>query len=90
MDAHNTFLTGNPVPEPMQPMPHDDLKDFALRVVSESGNKAPWDVDGWLTTWLEQPVPALGGVRPSELLQTEGGLEQLLRLLKCARSGVFL
>lgn len=74
----------------MQQTPYDTLREFAIRIVSESGNKELWDVDAWLTTWLELPNPALGSALPSEILQTDGGLDRLVHLLACARSGVYL
>jgi hypothetical protein len=43
----------------------------------------------WLYKWIELPQPALGGLKPSELLDTEIGRNSVLQLLGSMESGSF-
>jgi len=49
-----------------------------------------WEAREWLTRWMMNPVPALGGLSPAEVLRLPGGKEQVERVLKCMGSGDFL
>src|SRR5579871_2438681 len=40
-----------------------------------------FDAGRWLGRWLEQPQPALGGKKPSELLDTPTGIDIVARVL---------
>ncbi|MGI3776767.1 MAG: antitoxin Xre/MbcA/ParS toxin-binding domain-containing protein [Janthinobacterium lividum] len=42
-------------------------------IVEESGNPAGFDAPAWLSRWLGEPLPALGGVRPLDMLDTIEG-----------------
>ena len=44
----------------------------AQSVVNESGNRDGFDAAKWTASWLAQPLPALGGKRPAELMDTAG------------------
>lgn len=59
-------------------------------MVHESG-EAPADFDAarWFAAWMAQPVPALGGRCPQELLDTADGREALATLLLQMKSGVY-
>jgi putative toxin-antitoxin system antitoxin component (TIGR02293 family) len=48
-----------------------------------------FDAAKWLGQWIERPQPALGGRKPSELLDTPTGVEVVGRLLGSIRSGAF-
>ena len=48
-----------------------------------------FDAARWLGRWIETPQPALGGRKPSELLDTPTGLEVVLRLLGSLESGAY-
>ena len=41
--------------------------------VEESGNPHGFDATAWMSRWLSEPLPALGGVRPLDLLDTMEG-----------------
>lgn len=43
----------------------------------------------WLGQWIEQPQPALGGRKPSELLDTPTGVAMVTQLLGAIRSGAY-
>ena len=42
-------------------------------IVQESGNSEGFDAARWVAAWLDEPHPALGRRRPSELMDTEAG-----------------
>ncbi len=59
-------------------------------MVRESG-EAPvgFDAARWFAAWMGEPVAALGGLRPQQLLDTADGREALATLLLQMRSGVY-
>ena len=48
-----------------------------------------FDTARWLGQWLEKPQPALGGRKPSELIDTPTGLDVVARLLGAIESGAY-
>ena len=42
-------------------------------IVEESGDPKGFDAAAWLSRWLGEPLPALGGVRPLDMLDTIEG-----------------
>jgi putative toxin-antitoxin system antitoxin component (TIGR02293 family) len=42
-------------------------------VIQESGNPEGFDAAAWMSRWLNDPVPALGGARPIDLMDTMEG-----------------
>lgn len=48
-----------------------------------------FDAAKWLGKWLEVPQPALGGRKPSELLDTPTGIDMVLRVLGAMESGAY-
>ncbi len=42
-------------------------------IVEESGNPVGFDAAAWLSRWLSEPLPALGGLRPLDMLDTIEG-----------------
>ena len=59
-------------------------------MVRESGDPAPdFDAARWFAGWMAEPVAALGGLRPQELLDTADGREALGTLLLQMKSGVY-
>jgi|APLak6261672720_1056091.scaffolds.fasta_scaffold05525_3 hypothetical protein len=67
----------------------DALVTQVQTMVSESGDETSFDAREWLLDWLERPLPALGGQRPTELLSSKDGPEVLSTLLAQSRGGVF-
>jgi putative toxin-antitoxin system antitoxin component (TIGR02293 family) len=59
------------------------------RVVTESGDPAGFNAAEWVADWLERPLPALGGQRPSAMLDTADGRSAVLALIGQAQAGVF-
>lgn len=64
----------------------------AQRIVdnSTSDQAAGFDTAHWLGQWLEQAQPALNGLRPSDLLDTETGTQMVHQLLGAMESGAYL
>ena len=42
-------------------------------MIEESGDPAGFDAASWLAQWLTEPLPAFGGVRPADLMDTMEG-----------------
>ncbi|MSQ53438.1 MAG: DUF2384 domain-containing protein [Betaproteobacteria bacterium] len=59
-------------------------------MVNEQGNQADFDAAKWFQKWAEKPVPALGGQRPDELLDTMEGQQIVGNLLGAIRAGAYL
>ncbi len=59
------------------------------RMVDESGNAAGFDAAQWLAGWLDEPLAALAGMRPAELMDTTEGQAIVARILSRAQSGAF-
>ena len=58
-------------------------------LVAESGQPLDFDAGEWVSNWLEQPVPALGGRRPAELMDTPEGQGIVSRLVAQMQSGAY-
>jgi hypothetical protein len=75
--------------------PYDAAFDTLLAIAHQmlqdnaDAHAMNFDVVAWLTTWIEQPVPALGGVTPASLMVTQGGGELVSDVLKSMASGAY-
>lgn len=61
-------------------------------MLAESGHAAAavrFDADQWLTSWMKQPVAALGGRCPAEYMDSIEGQERVARLLAMMQSGAY-
>lgn len=58
-------------------------------IVEDAGSVADFDAAVWAATWLEQPLPALGGQRPAEWMDTAEGQETVFHLLDQIGSGAY-
>ena len=58
-------------------------------MVRQSGDMKDFDAPRWLAAWLQQAVPALGGARPIDLLDTLEGQAMISRLLSQIESGAY-
>ena len=59
------------------------------RMVEESGQPEGFDAAAWVARWLERPVPALGGMKPAELMDTAEGQGIVSNLLSRTQSGAY-
>jgi putative toxin-antitoxin system antitoxin component (TIGR02293 family) len=58
-------------------------------MVRESGNSEGFDASAWLSTWMSAPVPALGGARPLDLMDTMTGQALVSQVLSQMQSGAY-
>jgi putative toxin-antitoxin system antitoxin component (TIGR02293 family) len=58
-------------------------------MVEQSGNPQGFDANRWLGDWLERPLPALGGAKPADFMDTMEGQELIARLLAQSQSGAY-
>jgi hypothetical protein len=56
---------------------------------SAIGTAEGFDASRWVGEWLERPLPALGGAKPAEYMDTMEGQELISRLLAQAQSGAY-
>ena len=61
----------------------------AQTIVDESGAHKAFNAAQWVANWLEQPMPALDGRRPAELMDTAEGQAMVANLLERAQSGAY-
>lgn len=75
--------------------PHDAAFDTLLAIAHQmlqdnaDAHAMNFDVVAWLTTWINQPAPALGWVTPASLMVTQAGVELVSDLLKSMASGAY-
>jgi len=58
-------------------------------VIQESGNPEGFDAAAWMSRWLNNPVPALGGARPIDLMDTMEGQALVSTTLAQLQSGAY-
>ncbi|MGJ7914199.1 antitoxin Xre/MbcA/ParS toxin-binding domain-containing protein [Massilia sp. LXY-6] len=61
-------------------------------MLDESGDPElmkDFDAARWLTHWMEEPIPALGGASPSEYMDTIEGQEMISKLLATMQTGAY-
>jgi putative toxin-antitoxin system antitoxin component (TIGR02293 family) len=58
-------------------------------MVEESGDAAGFDAAAWMSRWLREPLPALGGRCPVELLDTMEGQALIADALAQIQSGAY-
>lgn len=65
------------------------LVDQVQRMVEESGDPEGFDAGAWVGQWLSEPVPALGGRRPAEYMDTSEGQQLVARIIAQIQSGAY-
>ena len=58
-------------------------------IVQESGNAQGFDAMAWMSRWLNEPLAALGGVRPIDLMDTMEGQGVVSTALARVQSGAY-
>jgi putative toxin-antitoxin system antitoxin component (TIGR02293 family) len=58
-------------------------------MVEQSGNPDGFDAARWLGKWLDEPLPALGGSLPGEMMDTAEGRALVSNFLAMAQSGAY-
>ena len=59
-------------------------------IVRESGNPDRFDASAWLTRWLSEPLSALDGARPLDMLDTIEGQRLISEMLARMQSGAYV
>lgn len=67
----------------------ENLIGLVQRMVEESGNSDDFDAARWLSMWLSQPLPALGGATPASYMDTFEGQKLVAGLLSMMQSGAY-
>lgn len=58
-------------------------------MIQESGNPEGFDAAAWMAQWLKEPLPAFGGVRPIDLIDTMEGQALVSTVLTQMQSGAY-
>lgn len=58
-------------------------------MVEESGDPEGFDAEKWVSEWLREPIPALSGQRPIDLLDTMEGQALVAETLARMQSGAY-
>lgn len=58
-------------------------------MVEESGNPENFNAAAWVASWLDRPLPALGGQRPGEFMDTSDGQALVSDLIARMQSGAY-
>ena len=58
-------------------------------MVEQSGNPEGFDAGRWVGDWLQRPLPALGGKKPAEFMDTMEGQNLVARFLAQSQSGAY-
>lgn len=58
-------------------------------MVQESGDPRGFDVAKWLSRWLAEPLPAFGGKRPVDFMDTPEGQALVSSTLAKMQSGAY-
>jgi putative toxin-antitoxin system antitoxin component (TIGR02293 family) len=58
-------------------------------MVQDSGDPTNFDAPAWMARWLTEPLPALGGVRPADLVDTMEGQGLVSAALAKIQSGAY-
>lgn len=65
------------------------LVGHAQSLVQESGRPEKFDAARWVATWLDRPLPALGGKRPGDYMDTADGRSLVSDLLARQQSSAY-
>lgn len=58
-------------------------------MIEESGNPEGFDAATWVDRWLDKPLPALGGQKPAELMDTPDGRALVRNIVARMQSGAY-
>lgn len=58
-------------------------------MVALSGNPKGFDVHHWFGKWIDHPLPALGGAKPADFMDTMEGQKLISNLLAQTQSGAY-
>jgi putative toxin-antitoxin system antitoxin component (TIGR02293 family) len=58
-------------------------------MIQESGDPTDFDTGAWMARWLTEPLPAFGGARPADLIDTMEGQSLVSSALATLQSGAY-
>ena len=58
-------------------------------MIQDSGDPAHFDARAWMARWLTEPLPAFGGTRPADLMDTMKGQGMVAAALSQIQSGAY-
>jgi putative toxin-antitoxin system antitoxin component (TIGR02293 family) len=58
-------------------------------MIQESGDPAGFNARAWMARWLTEPLPALGGTRPADMMDTMEGQGLVSAALAKIQSGAY-
>ncbi len=58
-------------------------------MVQDSGDPTNFDARAWMARWLTEPLPAFGGIRPADLMDTMEGQSLVSDALAKIQSGAY-
>ena len=58
-------------------------------MIQESGDPAGFDARAWMARWLTEPLPAFGGARPADFIDTMEGQALVSAALARMQSGAY-
>lgn len=58
-------------------------------MVALSGNPKGFNVNHWFGKWVDHPLPALGGAKPADFMDTMEGQKLISKLLAQTQSGAY-
>jgi putative toxin-antitoxin system antitoxin component (TIGR02293 family) len=58
-------------------------------MIQDSGDPANFDTRAWMARWLTEPLPAFGGIRPADLMDTMEGQGLVSAALAKVQSGAY-
>ena len=58
-------------------------------MIEESGNPEGFNAAEWVARWIDRPLPALGGQKPAELMDTPDGQSLVSNIVDRMRSGTY-
>lgn len=67
----------------------ETLIGMVQTMVEQSGDPIGFDAARWLSGWLSEPLPALGGATPASYMDTFEGQKLVAQLLSMSQSGAY-
>jgi putative toxin-antitoxin system antitoxin component (TIGR02293 family) len=67
----------------------ENLIGMVQTMVEQSGNPEGFDAPRWVSAWLAQPLPALGGATPASYMDTFEGQKLVAEILAMSQSGAY-
>lgn len=58
-------------------------------MIEESGNPEGFNAAEWVARWIDRPLPALGGQKPAELMDTSDGQALASNIIASMQRGAY-